>query len=133
MKVKRLGEASREALLGTIDSTVNGKFPLLPGRFSERLLAGYTAKFREGVMQGLHELRAHLEKQRADLQAPFEGNTRILASLATLDETAVTVGDELNKIAMLEGALPPEKTVRDLAPAIEANAAESVPQVSAAS
>ncbi len=133
MKVKRLGEASREALLGTIDSTVNGKFPLLPGRFSERLLAGYTAKFREGVTQGLHELRASLEKQRADLQTPFESNIRILASLATLDETAVNVGDELNKIAMLEGALPPEKTVRDLAPAIEANAAESVPQVSAAS
>ncbi len=133
LKAKRLGEASREALSGAIDSTVNEKFPLLPGRFSERLLASYTAKFREGVMSGLNELRANLEKQRADLQTPFEASTRILASLAALDETAVTVGDELNKIAVLEDALPPEKTVRDLAPAIEANAADAVPQVSAAS
>ena len=133
LKAKRLGETSREALLGTIDSAVNEKFPLLPGRFSERLLAGYIAKFRESVIAGLNELRANLEKQRADLLAPFEANARILASLATLDETAVTVGAELNKIAVLEDALPPEKTVRDLAPAMEANAAEAVPQVSAAS
>ena len=133
LKAKRLGEASREALRGVIDSTVQEKFPLLPGRFSERLVAGYVTKFREGVTRGLKELRATLEQQRTGLQTPFEANTRILASLATLDETAVAVGDELNKIAVLEDALPPEKTVRDLAPAIEANAAEAVPQVSAAS
>ena len=128
VKAKRLAEPCREALLGAIDETVQAKFPLLPGRFSERLLAGYATKFRDGVALGLGELREKLEQQRVDLQTPFAANIRILESLQVLDETCADVAAEINKIAVLENAVAPE-----LAPAIEANAAEAVPQESAAS
>ena len=128
MKAKRLAEPCREALLGAIGETVQAKFPLLPGRFSERLLAGYVTKFCDGVALGLGELRAKLEQQRVDLQTPFAANIRILESLQVLDETCAGVADDIGKIAVLENAVAPE-----LAPAIEANAAEAVPQESAAS
>ena len=133
VKAKRIVEAGRGALSTAIDEAVSAKFPLLPCRFSERLLSGYVTKFLDGVALGLGDLRVSLEKQRADLQVPFEANTHILASLALLDEASVAVGDELTRIAEQENALMPEKAVLDLAPAIEANAAEAVPQESAAS
>lgn len=127
VKAKRLVETSRAALSASIDEAVSGKFPLLPGRFSEKLLANYITKFRDGIALGLEQLRMDLEKQRADLQAPFDANVRILESFATLDETAAAVSEELNKIAVLENVAEPEKA------AIDANAAEAVPQESAAS
>ncbi|MEO7318322.1 MAG: GTPase domain-containing protein [Chthoniobacteraceae bacterium] len=127
MKAKRLMETSREALSGAIDEAVNGKFPLLPGRFSEKLLASYITKFRDGVVLGLEDLRTSLEKQRTNLQRPFDANIRILASLSALDETSAAVSEELNKIAVLENVSAPEKAE------IEANVADAVPQESAAS
>ena len=126
-KAKRLGDTSREALSATIDDAVKQKFPLLPCRFSERLLDGYITKFRDGVALGLDDLRNVLAKKRTDLQRPLEAGARILASLAVLDETAVVVSDELNKIAVLENAILTEPQ------AIVANAAEAIPQESAAS
>ena len=129
VKAKRLADGGREALSATIDEAVRGKFPLLPCRFSERLLANYITKFRDGVALGLGDLRASMEKQRADLQTPLEASIRILASLGVLDETAASVSEGLNKIAVLENALP-----SDLTPLpVEANAAEAVPQQSVAS
>ena len=128
VKEKRLAAPGRDALLGVIDEAVKAKFPLLPGRFLERLLAGYITKFRDGVALGLGELREKLERQRATLQQPFAANIRLLASFQMLDETCADVADHLNKIAVLENAVVP-----GLAPAIEANAAEAVPQQSAAS
>ena len=127
VKAKRLADGSRAALSGAIDEAVNGKFPLLPGRFSEKLLANYITKFRDGMVLGLGDLRTSLEKQRADLQRPFEASARILASLSTLDETSAAVSEELNKIAVLESVLPSEQVVLD------ANAADAVPLESAAS
>jgi hypothetical protein len=127
VKAKRLSDGGREALAGMIDESVNEKFPMLPGRFSERLLAGYITRFRDAVALGLGELRANLERERADLEKPFAACSRVLVSLSALDETAAGVSDQLNKIAVLEDA------VLDRAPAIDANAAETVPQESAAS
>ena len=127
VKAKRLADGTREALSASIDEAVKGKFPRLPGRFSEKLLANYATKFRDGVVLGLGDLRTNLEKQRADLQAPFDANVRILASLSALDETSAAVNEELNKIAALENAVAPEKA------ALESNADDAVTQVSAAS
>ncbi len=127
VKAKRLSDGGREALAGMIEETVSRKFPMLPGRFSERLLGNYVTKFRDAVALGLGELRARLEQERADLQQPFDAYARVLASFSALDETAATVSDDLNKIAVLENADLPEKA------AIEANVADAVPQESAAS
>ena len=84
-------------------------------------------------MLGLGDLRTILEKESADLQTPFDANMRVLRSFTGLDETSAAVSEELNKIAVLENVASPEKAGRELAPAIEANAAEAVPQESAAS
>ena len=93
------------------------------------MLANYVTKFRDGVVLGLGDLRTSLERQRADLQTPFEANVRILDSLSALDETSATVGEELNKIAVLENVSTPENASLP----VESNVAEAVPQESAAS
>jgi hypothetical protein len=106
VKAKRLPAASREALYDIHRQVVQEKFPLLPAKFSERLLAGYVAKFRETTLDDLRELRRLLSEEREGLQAPFETHSRILISFANLQEQVVKVTDDLNLLSLKEMGLP---------------------------
>jgi len=118
MKAKRLPSSSRDALDGIIVRTVQEKFPSLPAKYSERLLAGYVAKFRDATIEGLRAVRTKLDEDRAALQAPFESHSRILVSFATLQEQVAKVADDLNLLALQEIGLP--ASAEREAPVVEA-------------
>src|SRR5947208_17744 len=88
MKKKRLPETTKAAFLGMIESTVKQRFPLLPAKFSDILAADYVAKFRSEVLDRLLQQRDQLVKAHAELQAPFDVNASILASMRELDGQA---------------------------------------------
>jgi len=96
IKDQRLPEAARGALVRMIDDTVKEKFPALPGRYSESLIANYVAKFDETVLEQLRALRETLAKERAERQAPFDINQQILTSLDELKAQAATVLTEID-------------------------------------
>ena len=106
VKAKRLPPASREALYGILRQAVQEKFPLLPAKFSERLLTDYATKFRDATLDGLRELRRLFNEEREALQVPFESHSRILISFASLQEQVVKATDDLNLLALKEMGQP---------------------------
>ena len=106
VKAVRLPPASREALYGIVRESVQEKFPALPAKFSERLLANYVTNFRDATLDGLRELRRLLSEEREGLQPPFESHSRILISFATLQEQVARTTDDLNLLALREMGLP---------------------------
>ncbi|MEA3207980.1 MAG: hypothetical protein QOE70_1037 [Chthoniobacter sp.] len=106
VKQKRLADAARAAFSRVIDSVVNERLPLLPGRFAEKSLAGYIAQFRGDVLDRLRQGREQMVRERADRQSPFEVNTSILNSVEELNQHAGKVAAELELLAEQENALP---------------------------
>lgn len=106
IKDKRLPEAAREAFVKTIEHTVKERFPSLPGRYSEALLADYVTKFRETVVEQLRAKRESLAQERTDRQAPFEVNAHILASLGALKEQAAKVLTDIDALMHREAPQP---------------------------
>jgi len=105
-KQKRLPESSREALLKIADDTLHAKLPALPKAYSTRLLEDYIKKFSTEVIAGLRGLREQLQGERADRQAPFEANTRLLEAMKALAERVSKVTGELDDLANREGVPP---------------------------
>jgi len=114
IKTKRLPEPSRTALQQKIEQAATERFPKLPQQHTERVLAAYTAKFRQELQNAFRQRQVELEQERAQLQAPFESNTRILTALDTLRDTATQAIADLERIAEDERALG--HTVPALAP-----------------
>jgi len=115
LKARRLAPSSRDALSEIAARTMQEKFPSLPAKFSERLLAGYVAKFRDTTLEGLLALRTKLHEERAAMQAPFESHSRILVSLAALQEQVAKVVDDLNLLALQEIGLPASAEPEEMA------------------
>lgn len=105
-KQKRLPQTSREALLKIADDTLYAKFPALPKTYSTRLLEDYIKKFSTEVIAGLRGLRDQLQAERAERQAPFEANTRLLEAMKALSERVGKVTGELDDLAKREGVPP---------------------------
>ncbi len=99
VKKKRLPETTKAAFLGMIESTIKERFPLLPAKFSDMLTADYVTKFRGEVLDRLRQQREQLVKAHAELQAPFDVNASILASMRELDGQASKVADEIIPMA----------------------------------
>ena len=106
VKEKRLPETTRTALVQTIEKTITEKFPLLPAKYSDQLAAEYVTKFREIVVARLREQKETLEKAHTELQAPYDLNVSILASVRELDEQASKVAGDILPMAQ-QGKLEP--------------------------
>jgi signal recognition particle receptor subunit beta len=105
IKAKRLQEPSRAALQEKIDHATAERFPKLPQAHADRLLSDYVAKFKQGLQTAFGQRQTALEQERADLQAPFEANARILATLDTLRDSAGQAIADLERIAADERGL----------------------------
>ncbi len=99
VKEKRLPEATKTALLLTIDSTIAEKFPFLPAKFSDSLAADYVVKFRTEALDRLRQQREQLVEAHARLQTPFDVNASILNSMRELDEQASKVAGDILPMA----------------------------------
>jgi energy-coupling factor transporter ATP-binding protein EcfA2 len=118
-KAKRLREPSRAALGEIRDRLVAERFPHLAGQASDKLIAGYTEKFRADIVGTLERHKEYLRRERAARQEPFDANARVLAALDALRATAAKVASELAGLAEAERV---EWTVRQ--PGIETRAAD---------
>jgi len=105
-KAMRLPDASREAFSGIIRRTADERFPQLPVKHADRVLADYIARFREEVRAGLEKLRERLTAERAACQAPYEINSAIFAALQNLHDTATATDAGLDRLAQEENAVP---------------------------
>ncbi len=97
-KAKRLPETSREALVSIIDQSINERFPTLPIKHADALLAAYVTKFREATLAGLHRLREQLVRERSDRQAPFDANAHIILGAEQLQLLAEDVHEKLMQL-----------------------------------
>ncbi len=75
--------------------------------------SGGRRKLAAEIHSGLDALRARLTAERAGKQPPFDTNTRILASLATLHERTAQTDEALEALASAPHAAHAEA---DLAP-----------------
>ena len=98
-KAKRLTEPTLDALHKHLDETLAKRLPSLPGKHADTLLGAYVEKFAAEIHSGLDALRARLTAERAGKQPPFDTNTRILASLATLHERTAQTDEALQALA----------------------------------
>ena len=121
-KAKRLQDPTRAALQEKINRAAAERFPKLPQAHADRLLGDYIAKFKQGLQTAFSQRQADLEQERAALQAPFEANARILATLDTLRDNAAQAIADLERIADEERGLG--HTVPALAPE---SAPETIP------
>ncbi len=120
IKEQRLTDPAREAFGQMIDRTVKEKFPALPIRYSEALLTTYVTRFRDIVLEQLRGQRELLVQERADRQAPFDQNERILTSIRELKDTAAQLLTDIDALMRREA---PQAIAPGTAPIPEAERA----------
>lgn len=103
IKSTRLSEKSREAFEEIIGRVTNGKFPELPAKDAERLMATYIDRFCRDLDDRLRSRLTDVMEERQALLKPYEVNRAILNSFSDLHRVTV---ETVEKIRRLEPSLP---------------------------
>ena len=83
-------------------------FPELPAKFSERLAAGYVAKFSSVMIERLRQQRDQFAMALAERQGPHDTIGAILAAMKELDEQSSKSVAEIILMAQQETGMPLE-------------------------
>jgi hypothetical protein len=102
-KEKRFLPISKEAFEKELDRIVQERFPSASEKFAAEIGKEYAEGAVREVVRRLRELRSNLSRERADLQAPFDVDSAVLAASLALEKSADDVASDIAAIALQEG------------------------------